>query len=455
MQRSPSHPTHRATSTRAVAFRLLPALLALSLAPGGCRQNSAQGQPPPGPPPAAPVEVGTVVRRDVPVQLRTVGTVVATATVEVRPQVSGLLQSVHFAEGEDVRTGDLLFTIDPRPLDAAIEEARASLARQKAQAGQASASLARNQAELRQAQAQRERYEGLLERGFSTPEQVEELRTGQASLEAAVRADRAAIATASAAIQAEEARVRLAELNRAYAEIRSPIEGRAGELLADPGNLVSPSASSPLVVLHQVAPIEVAVAVPQQHLAALRARVSSAAGLTIAVTPQGDAGEPIEGAATFVDNAVDAASGTVRVKGRFENGDRRLWPGQLVEAVLTLDTLPGATVTPAAAVLTGQSGPHAWVVRADGTVEDRLLTLGPESGDHVVVRSGLDAGETVVVDGQLRLVPGAAVAVRPAAGEPPEGSPAPPTGSPAGSPAPPTGTPAAPTPGAAAEGGRP
>jgi multidrug efflux system membrane fusion protein len=445
-----------------VVVAVATSLAAAGLGAGACRKDDAKGQRPSGPPPAAPVEVDAVVRRDVPVQLRTIGTVVATATVAVRPQVSGLLTAVHFAEGQDVALGALLFTIDPRPFDAAIEEARSSLARQKAQGGQAAAALARDQAELEQARSQRERYAGLLKRGFSTPEQVDELRTREASLAAAVRADRAAIATAAAAVAAEEARLHMAELNRAYAEIRAPLAAHAGELLADPGNLVGPSGATPLVVLHQVTPIEVAVAVPQHHLPALRREVASAAGLAVAVTPQGDDGEAVRGAVTFVDNAVDAATGTVRVKARFDNADRRLWPGQLVTAVLTLDTLPHATVAPTAAVLTGQRGPYAWVVRADGTVEDRVLTLGPAAGDDaVVVTSGLVPGETVVVDGQLRLVPGAAVAVRGgAAGRAPAAAPG--QQAPGSPPAPTGGAPAAadaaPTPDgttAAPEDGRP
>lgn len=333
--------------------------------------------------PPVPVTVAHVVQRPVPLEVRVIGTVEPSSTVAIRAQVTGELTGVTFNEGDDVREGQLLFSIDPRPLEAALKQAEATEQRDTAQAANA--------------EAQARRVAELAERGIATREQAETSATSANALEATLAADRAAV---------ENARVQLQ-----YASIKAPISGRTGALQVHPGNLVRANDTTPLVVINQITPVNVSFAVPEAQLPTLKQYLARGAVHVEAEAPADEEG-PSEGHITFVDNAVDATTGTIRVKGSFPNAHRRLWPGQFVNVVMTLATDPDALVVPSVAVQVGQQGSYVFVVKDDRTVDLRTVETGRAVGDDTIVSKGLAAGETVVTDGQLRLVPGAHVSIK-------------------------------------------
>jgi multidrug efflux system membrane fusion protein len=353
--------------------------LLLAVALSGCSQQQAAPAPP-----AAPVAVAKVEQKAVPVELRAIGTVEAFSTVDVKAQVDGELTKVHFTEGQDVRKGQLLFTIDRQPFEAELKRAEAS--------------LARNQAQAQNAQVQAARYTRLVGEGVVAKEQYEDVVTNAAALEAAVRADKAAV---------ENAKVRLA-----YTTIYSPIDGRTGSLIVHRGNIVKANdEKSTLVVINQLTPIYSSFALPEQDLSEVR-RYMAAGKLKVEATIPQDAGAPIGGVVSFVDNAVDRTTGTIRLKATFSNADRRLWPGQFVNVVLTLAEQKDALVVPSVAVQTGQQGLFVFVVKPDLTVESRQVTVARARGNETVIAQGVAAGETVVTDGHLRLVPGGRVQIK-------------------------------------------
>ena len=359
------------------AFVLSSVSLAMLLA--GCSKQEAAP-----PPPAAPVSVAKVQQKSVPLELRVIGAVEAYSTVDVKAQVDGQLTEVHFTEGDDVRKGQLLFTIDRQPFEADLRRADAS--------------LARNQAESQNAKMQAERYTRLVGEGVVAKEQYEDVITKAEALEAAVRADKAAV---------ENAKVRLA-----YTSIHSPIDGRTGSLRVHRGNIVKANdEKSTLVVINQLTPIYSTFALPEQDLSQVR-RYMSAGKLRVEATIPQDAGAPAEGTVSFVDNAVDRNTGTIRLKATFSNSDRRLWPGQFVNVVLTLSEEKDALVIPSQAVQTGQQGMFVWVVKPDLTVESRTVTVERTRQSESVIAQGLAAGETVVTDGQLRLMSGGRVQIK-------------------------------------------
>ena len=326
--------------------------------------------------------VATVIEEAVPIDLRVVGTVEPSATVAVRAQVGGELTAVHFTEGQEVRKNDLLFMIDPRPFEAQLHQVEANLAKDTAQAENAGAQV--------------RRYRDLIGRGIATREQLDSISTTAAALQATVKADTAAVETARLQLQ--------------YATIRAPISGRTGALMVQPGNVVRTSDTTPLVVINQMSPIYVTFAVPESSLADLR-RYQAAGSLRVeAQVPDAEAVAE-RGVISFVDNTVDRSTGTIKVKGTFQNADRRLWPGLFVNVVLTLKTEPHAVVVPARAVQEAQDGKYVYVVKADRTVESRPITVARMVGDQAVVATGLATGETVVTDGHLRLVAGKRVTV--------------------------------------------
>ncbi|HYX21817.1 MAG TPA: efflux RND transporter periplasmic adaptor subunit [Thermoanaerobaculia bacterium] len=335
------------------------------------------------PPELVPVKVGTVVQKPVPVQLRNVGSVIPYNTVAVRALVNGEILQVHFHEGQDVHRGDLLFQIDPRPYEAALAQAQGALARDRAQ--------------LENAQADVKRYADLVQKDYVTAQQYDAVRANAAAFAATVRADEAAV---------EKAR-----LDVGYCAIRSPLEGRTGVVMVQAGNVVKAN-DAVLVTINQVEPVYVSVALPERELAEIRRRQ---AGGPLAV----EAEEPstgrllARGELTFIDNTVDRTTGTITVKATFRNQDRVLWPGEFVNARITLATLPNAIVAPQGAVQNGQQGLYAYVLKADNTVEARPVTVGRTLSDGSVIDQGLSAGERVVTDGQLRLRPGAKVEVLP------------------------------------------
>lgn len=332
---------------------------------------------------AVPVLVATAVQKAVPVQLRAVGNVEAYTTVAIKSQVTGVLVHAHFKEGQDVKKGQLLFTIDPRPFEAALRQAEANLARDTAQ--------------LRNLREQVRRYAELVERQYVSREQYDQIKTNADAAEAVVDADKAAV---------ENAKVQLS-----YCYIYSPVDGRVGSLLVNEGNLVRVNDGTPLVIINQINPIHVTFSVPEPNLADLN-RHMKAGKLRVDASFQSDEGRPEQGGLEFVDNAVDRATGTIKLKAVFANSERRLWPGQFVNVALTLTTQTGAVVIPSEAVQVGQDGQHVFVVQPDKRVEVRPVTLGTTSGGEAVIAQGLAPGEQVVREGQFLLGPGSRIEIK-------------------------------------------
>jgi len=347
------------------------------------------------------------------VEIRAIGTVEPSSIVQVKAQISGELLSVHFVEGANVNKGDLLFKIDPRPYEEALRQAEAALQKDTAQLRQAEANRARDIAQEKNAQSDASRYAALEKEGVISRSQGDQYRTTADALRESVRADEAAIESARASIQSDRSAIDRAKLELAYCEIRSPISGRAGNLLVHPGNLVSANGQSPLVVIHQITPIFVSFGVPEEQLSAVR-RLSGTRKLAVQATLQGDTGKVASGVLSVIDNTVDPNTGTIKLKATFANEERVLWPGQFASVVLTLDKRNNAIVVPAEAVQVAQKGQMIFVVKADQTVEPRPVKVGPAIGRKLIIESGIAAGETVVTDGQLRLFPGARVQAVPA-----------------------------------------
>lgn len=353
-------------------------LLALLTAPmaAGC---SNQTEKPKAKPPA-PVTVARAVQKDVPAELRAIGNVEPYATVALKSRVAGIITRVHFKEGDDVAKGALLFTIDPRPFQASLAQAQANLARDVA-----SANNAREQAK---------RYASLWQEGIVTREQYDQLQANADSLAASVASLRAAVDNA--------------KLQLDYCFIRSPMGGRTGGLTTHAGNVVKENDTA-LVSINQVSPLYVTFALPEKDLAAIKSRVGGKLPV-LAQVPGGAVAE--KGVVTFLDNGVDPTTGTIKVKGTFANAQRRLWPGQFVNVSLTLDVKKGAIVVPTRAVQTGQQGEFVYLVKPDSTAEVRPVATGPVVDGLTVIEKGLVPGDTVVTDGQVKLVPGGKVAVK-------------------------------------------
>jgi len=361
--------------------------MVLALAAGACSRGEAV-QPAPasdrgGANAIVPVATATVVDKAVPLQLSTIGTAEAYSNVAVRAQLTGELTAVLFKEGEDVRKGQVLFTLDRRPLEAALRQAKANLARDEAQAANARSSAAR--------------YQDLADRGIATKEQIDQTRTAAAALEATVGADRATV---------ENATVQLA-----YATISAPLSGRTGALQVHEGNLVRANDTTPLVLINQITPIYVGFGIPESRLPALKQYLARGTVKVEALAPN-DPGEPSRGAITFVDNAVDQSTGMIKIKAMFPNSARHLWPGQFANVVVTLTTDAHAIVVPTPAVQSGQQGQYVFVVKRDQTVELRPVTVARATDIETVIEKGLTPGETIVTDGQLRLIPGSRVSVK-------------------------------------------
>ena len=394
-------------------------------------------------PPGAPVSVATVIQKDVPVQLRVIGRVEAYSAVSIRALVEGELWKVYFKEGQDVQKDNLLLSIDPRPFEAALRQAEANLERDQAlvqQAGanltrdlaqitQAEANLAKNLAQAKNAEEQAKRYVFLVEKGYVAKEQYEQVRTNSESLAATVQADRAAIENAQAALRADKAAlenvravvrgsraaVETAQIQLGYCSIRAPISGRTGSLLVQQGNIIKAS-DVPIVVINQISPIYVTFSLPEQNLPEIKKHMAAGDVKVEAVIP-GDEKPPEPGILTFIDNAVDTATGPIKLKGTFENQAKRLWPGQFVNVVLTLTIWPNAILVPSQAIQTGQEGLFVFVVKPDLTVESRPVAVDRSLDGLTVVTKGLQPGETVVTNGQLRLVTGGKVEIKKEPGE--------------------------------------
>jgi len=330
-----------------------------------------------------PVTTGVAAAVALPVYLQAVGNVEASSTVDVRPQVTGPLLSVHFTEGQDVEKGQLLFTIDRRPFELALRQAQAQ--------------LAKNSGQSKTAEAQRARYAALLKSGLVSQEQHDAVAAQANSLQSSMAADQ---------VQIENAQLQLQ-----YTEIRAPMTGRTGALQVHEGSLVRVADTAPMVVINQITPVEVAFSVPGSHLPAIARGQARGALVTEAQPAKGTDGSVSIGSLNFIDNAIDPATSGIRLKATFPNRDRRLWPGEYVQVRLRLAIEPEAIVVPVTAIQTGPKGQYAYVV-TNGTVAMRPVTVSRTEGAQVVVSDGLRAGDEVVTDGHLRLTPGARVSIQ-------------------------------------------
>ncbi|HYM62257.1 MAG TPA: efflux RND transporter periplasmic adaptor subunit [Thermoanaerobaculia bacterium] len=322
---------------------------------------------------AVPVTVATVAQKDIPIEIRAIGTVQPMSNVAVKALAGGQLERVGFREGDEVRKGALIFTIDPRPY--------------KAMVAQAEANLARDEAQLRNAEADALRYQTLVKSDFVTKQDYDKFTAAAEVARATVAADRAAL---------DNARLQLS-----YCEIRAPMDGRTGDLMVHAGNLVKPN-DVPLVTINQVAPVYVQFSIPETNLDQVRAQ-RSLSDLPVAVSTKDGTTPLATGKLSFIDNAVDATTGTISLKGTFDNHDRKLWPGQFVNVALRVGKRDGALVVPAQAIQTGQRGQYVYVVKEGNAVEMRPVSVAMTIDQQTIVDRGLKPGETVVTDGQLRL----------------------------------------------------
>jgi multidrug efflux system membrane fusion protein len=381
-------PTMRVTLSMTKRYPTLLTTLAVA-ALAGCHRGDARPRQP-----SVPVTVASVEARSVPYEISAIGTVTPIQTVAVRSQVSGTLIRVAFQEGDEVERGQLLFQIDSRPFQAALAQARANLARDLAQ--------------LVNAQAQVTRYQELARNDLATQEQFDQMKANADALRATVTADSAALQTAS--------------LNLEYTTIRAQISGRTGNLLLREGNLAQANGVTPLVVINQLRPIAVSFSVPQQYLDDIQ-RYGAQHPLEVRIRPSDDSTSSATGRLTFVNNQVDTATGTIQLKATFANADRKLWPGEFVAVRLVLDVERDRLTIPSQAVMTGQAGTYVYVLNPDRTARTQDVTVGRTANDYVVIERGLAAGQQVVTDGQLRLVPGARVEIKTGVGAPAESVP--------------------------------
>jgi membrane fusion protein, multidrug efflux system len=356
------------------------------------------------------VVVARVSQRDVPINVDVIGNVEAYSTISVKAQVGGEITKVSFHEGDFVKKGDLLFTIDGRPLEAQLSQAQANLARDTAALSQAQANLARDIANEKYAQDQAKRYRGLFDQGVVSREQADQMGSSADALSQTVLADKAAIESARAQIVADKAAVENVQVQLNYTTIQSPINGRTGSIAVKQGNVVAPNTTE-LMTITEVQPIYVTFSVPEAQLGDIKQYMGQGQ-LPVHAAPQADASTQEIGVLTFIDNSVDATTGTIKLKGTFPNDDNKLWPGEFVRVTLGLTTRPHATVVPNQAVQTGQDGQFVYVVKQDRTVEMRPVVTGTRVDQELVIDRGLEPGETVVTEGQLRLTPGSHVQVQ-------------------------------------------
>ena len=326
--------------------------------------------------------VSTVEQRDVPVQITAIGNVEAYQTVQIRSQVNGQIETIHFKEGQEVRQGQLLYSLDKRPFQAALEQAQGNLKRDEAQAANA--------------KLQAERYTKLEHEGVISHEQADVQRTEANSNSASVYADQAAVDAAKVQLQ--------------YTSIYAPINARAGALMMNVGNLVKANDTPFLVQLNQITPIYVTFTVPEARLAEVRKLAERE--LKVEAYTKGQTTNPAEGRLTFIDNGVDPQTATIKLKATFQNKDRRLWPGEFVDVVLKLSMMHDAITVPTKAVQSGQQGDYVYVVSKDGIADPHRITAIGTYQNLTLVKTGLRPGDTVIVDGQLRVTPNGKVVVQ-------------------------------------------
>ncbi|MBI5440341.1 MAG: efflux RND transporter periplasmic adaptor subunit [Deltaproteobacteria bacterium] len=404
-------------------MRLSRFLMLLAFAGMSACSSGDSAPPPAARRPPAPVLVATAEKADVPVELRALGTVEPMQSTPIRAQIGGTIMEVRFREGEAVKAGQVLFQIDPRPYENTVRQLQADLARLEAQArtaeaqvGSASAQVRTAEAQASYAEAQVKRYAELVQKDYVTRAEYDQQRTNAEATRAAVDASRATVealrATAQAAreaIQSTRVSVENAKLQLSYTTIRSPVSGQTGSLSSKAGDLVKAN-DTQLVTINQLQPILVRFTVPEGSLPELQ-KYRRQGTLRVTVTAPGTS-EPRHGRLVFLDNAVDPTTATIALKAEFQNADRALWPGQFVEVKLVLYTRRDAVVVPTQAIQTGQQGPYVFVVEEGNTASIRPVQPADSAGERTVIEKGLRPGETVVTDGQLRLTPGAKVAVR-------------------------------------------
>jgi len=389
------------------------ALLATTITGAGCSGSAAgtggggRGGRGRGDAGAVPVVTTKVAERDVPVDLAAIGNVEAYTTISVRSQVTGVLQEAAFQEGDFVKKGQVLFRIDRRPFEAALQQAQANYVRDQALLNQAEAQLARDGANAEYSQLSAERQASLNKSGIVSKDVVEQSRAAAEAIASTVKADRAAIESARAQLVAQQAAVDNAKVNLSYTTIASAIDGRTGNLTVKTGNLVTAN-NQELITIAQVEPIFVTFSVPSIQLGPVKAQLGKNR-IPVTVTPQDGSTLPVEGELSFIDNSVDVSTDTIRLKARYANSDHRLWPGQFARVSLRVTTIPNALVLPGQAVQTGQDGQFVFVVKDDGTVAQQPVTVGQRVGEDVVIDKGVRAGQTVVTEGQLRLEAGTKV----------------------------------------------
>ncbi|HTV60197.1 MAG TPA: efflux RND transporter periplasmic adaptor subunit [Verrucomicrobiae bacterium] len=354
------------------------ALLAATALLSACSTRTAQTAPSL----AVPVTVAKAVQKTVPIELTAIGTGEAYSKVSIEAQVNAILNAVHFQQGDFVKKGQLLFTLDARPFQAALAQAEANLARDKAQA--------------QLAHVEAERYTKLFNEGVAAKEQYDQYLSTAEADDAAVRSDQAA--------------VEAAELNLQYCSINSPIDGRTGALQVYPGNVVKQNDVPVLVIINQITPIYVDFSVPEQYLGVIK-KYMALGRLPVQAVPYGDTAAE-GGYLVFVDNSVDNTTGTIKLKGAFPNPDHRLWPGQFSTVTLRLSEEENAITVPSQAVQTGQDGQFVYVVSSDDRAESRPVKVARTINGDSVISQGITPGETVVTDGQLRLLPGIQVQIK-------------------------------------------
>ena len=356
---------------------VLAGLSTLTLAIGCTRPPPKRPEAPP-----APVVITTVGKKSVPVLIRSIGIVKPVSIYSVKPRVNGELTQVHFTEGDDVKKGQKLFTIDPRPYEIAVEEAAAALARDKSVLGGAMLDL--------------DRVDRAMRTGVASREDLDTAQTAVAKAKSTVAADEAVLASAN--------------LQLSFTTITSPIDGRTGQLQVTPGNLVSPTDIAPLATVVQITPIDVVFSIPEQLLPQVE-EARKKGPLKVTVIPR-NGESPVPGVLAFSDNTVDTTTGTIQLKAAFKNEDRKLWPGQFLDVVLTTGERPESVVVPSSAIQSGQAGPYVYLVGNDNKAELRLVKIAFQEGGEAVIDSGLQGNEKVVVEGQLRLAPGLKVDVK-------------------------------------------
>lgn len=343
-----------------------------------CNQSKQDKTKPP-----IPVVVTHVLKKDVPVEIRTIGNVEAYNSVIIKSRIEGQLLVSNVKEGDEVKKGQLLFIIDPRPFEEAVRQAEANLLRDKAQ--------------LEYAKADLERYEELFREQLVSKQQFEKIRTNYETLRATIKAD--------------EAILKNARLNLNYCYIHSPIEGKIGALLVHPGSMIKAN-DTQITTINQIVPIYVRFSVPEQELLRIKRAMIQGNLKTLAIVKDYEKNYVAEGKLVFIDNTVDISTGTVKLKAEFSNKDKVLWPGQFVNVVLTIGLMRDSIVIPLKAVQTGQEGQYVYVINQENTAEIRQIVTGLRYDDSVVVEKGLNVGETIVIDGQFRLTPGAKVEIK-------------------------------------------